>query len=144
MTILPFPSFHDGRLTSIAVAEKTASLGLLRSDGVTFRMKLDGVEAFRADQFLEGNIILHIEVVRGGLGERTDVHERLATLFPAPHPSAADAYHDAYEQRLREMERRIMNGDAALVSLEPSYGCDLIAVCANVELNPTAKSVFEP
>jgi len=136
MTAAPFPSFHDGRLTSIAVAEKSATLGLLRSDGVAFEMRLTGVEAFRADQFLEGNIIFHVEVVQGNSPERTDVRKCLSALFPPPHDSVMQAYHDAYSERLRDAELRVANGEAALVSVEPSYGCELVAMCAKVQLNP--------
>jgi adenine C2-methylase RlmN of 23S rRNA A2503 and tRNA A37 len=134
MMASPFPSFHDGRLTSIAVAEKSATLGLLRSDGLAFELKLVGVEAFRADQFWEGNIIMHIEVVQGQSPLWTNVRERLADLFPPPHPDAASLSHDAYMARLRRDEDRIAKGNAVLVSLEPSYGCDLVALCSEVTL----------
>ncbi len=130
----PFPSFHDGYIVSITVVEKTATLGLRTSEGAAFELRLLGVEVFRADNFLEGNIVLELEVEQGSTSKRTYVDARLDHLFPPPHPSAASKYHAAHRDRLATAAERISNGEAALVSLEPTYGCELVALCSEVHL----------
>ena len=77
---------------------------------------------------------MHFEVVKGRLSTWTDVDARLAKLLPPPHPSAALEYHSAHASWLAATENKIASGEATLVSLEPSYGCDLIALCSEVQL----------
>lgn len=128
------PSFHDGWLTGIVVGEKSTTLGLRALDGTNYELRLFDVQRFRANDFLEGNIIMHLEVIKGHVSTWTDVDARLAELLPSPHPSAALKYHSAYASWLAAISTKIASGEAALVSLEPSYGCDLIALCSDVQL----------
>ena len=57
--------FHDGRLTSIAVADSSAVLGLRQAEGREFTMTLAGVEALNVDGFRLGNTILALRAVSG-------------------------------------------------------------------------------
>jgi hypothetical protein len=138
------PSFHDGYLTSIAVADKSATLGLQTSDGVAFELRLIGVEGLRADDFWAGNIILSFEVVKGSPPDWTDVDERLKHLFPPPHPSVTSDYHAAHEGRLAKAAERIAKGEVALVSIEPSYGCELVALCSQAYISSRGRNVSPP
>ena len=88
------PSFHDGHLTSIAVERGAATLGLARSNGEAFELKLEAVEALQANDFREGNIVLDLEVARQS-GERMrdnplEAIESMATVWIRSWGSAMD------------------------------------------------------
>ena len=98
-----------------------------------------GVEALSISDFREGNIILELQVVTGPKFEEVglssgDVRATLVVLFPGPHPAAVRKYHDEYEDFLAEKTKRLQEGPARLVVLDPSYGADLVAYCSAADL----------
>ena len=130
------PSFHDGHVTSIVLGEKAATLGLRQSDGSSYELILEGVEALQVDDFRQGNIINQIDLVSGRHldGGAFDILER---LFPPPHAQSAEPFHRAHSAFLAERTAKIASGEAALVTITPSYGCDLVAYCASAGLHET-------
>jgi len=128
------PSFHDGHLTSIAVERGAATLGLARSNGEAFELKLEGVEALQADDFRLGNIVFGLEVVRGKPPACFGLKERLERLFPSPHAAAAATYHARHAEFLAGVLARIEDGSATMVVISASYGCDLVAICGDIKL----------
>lgn len=121
------PTFHDGLLTGLAVAERTATISIRRSDGAHWRIELSGVIALKADGFREGNIVSHLEVVCGALPQRQWID-----ALPAPDVAAASEYHDRHQTVVEEMMDRVTRGSLNLVSVVPSYGCDFLALCERV------------
>ncbi|MEP6566178.1 MAG: hypothetical protein ABJB10_13655, partial [Mesorhizobium sp.] len=77
-----FPSFHDGYLTGIELAEKSAVVSLQHYDGTRYRLHLSGIEALLANEFRQGNIISSLEVTTG----TSPYIGNLRLLWPAPHP----------------------------------------------------------
>jgi hypothetical protein len=128
------PSFHDGLLTSLAVEKNEAVIGIRRTNGTAFKLTLECVEALHAADFREGNIIDNVEVIHGKAPEGVGLNERLERLFPSPHASAAAEYHERYADFLRGVLGRITTGEAKMVIIESSYGCDLVAVCRDAKL----------
>lgn len=126
------PSFHDGLLTGISVSEKCAVLFVTRVDDTRWRLDLEGVSGLRADDFRQGNIISHLEVISGVPPRRDWLEE----LFGGPHPSAAPEYHDKHRDCLDRMTRSVQSGEASLLVVTPSYGCELLALCASVRAEP--------
>jgi hypothetical protein len=135
----PLTGLHDGLLTSVAVSEGAAVLGLTHVDGRRFNLTLTGVEALSMNDFREGNIILELQVATGSDFEDVglspgDVRATLEVLFTRPHPEAARKYHDDYEAALERQMQRLEQGEMRLVILDPAYGADFVAYCASAEL----------
>ena len=126
------PTFHDGLLTGINVSKSDATLFITRVDDTRWRLDLVGVSQLRADDFRQGNIISHLEVISGTAPPR----EWLAELIGPPHPSAAREYHDKHRDSLDRMSRSVENGEVSLLVVTPSYGCDLLALCTGVRATP--------
>jgi hypothetical protein len=138
-TPISISSFHDGKLTSVAVGEGTATLGLTHLDGRRFTLSMAGVEALSINDFREGNIVLELHLLTGTSFEKAgfspgDVRASLQVLFTAPHPDAAQKYHDDYNSSLDRQIERLRDGSMKLIILDPAYGADLLAYCATADL----------
>lgn len=124
------PQLHDGNLTGIQSEDGVVTLSLHTADKRPFRMVLKGATALRADDFRLGNIILDVRI-----STATDVApERLANLYPGPHPKAELRFHDAYANALDGFLGDIREGRTILVEIDASYGCTLDALCSRVEV----------
>ena len=128
------PSFHDGLLTSVLLGDHTATLGLKRSDGDAYELDLIGLESLQVENLRQGNIVSELEVITGRLPQYADLDDRLERLFPSPSASAAAKYHEAYLSFLAAALARVESGEAAIVIVESSYGCDLVGYCTTVAL----------
>jgi len=123
--------FHDGHLLGIRVGKKSAMLFLRRLGGSEHELLLSGVELLRMDEFMQGNVILSIEVVTG---ERPAANVPLGRLLDPPHPNAVAKYHAAHAEYVERCLADIESGAACLVILLSSYGADLLALCREVTL----------
>ncbi|WP_428427118.1 hypothetical protein [Pararhizobium sp.] len=125
------PWFHDGGLTSIAVADDVVNLGLKTVDDQHFSLTLCDTVAFVANDFQLGNIVSDIRLSTG-----TDVtRDRLAALYPSPHQSAAKDFHDAYRKAMDDKREEILIGKLVLFELTSSYGCEIAALCKKVSIS---------
>jgi len=132
-------AFHDGHLTSVAVADSSAVLGLKQADGSEFSMTLRGVEALNIDSFRQGNTILALRSVSGegapdGVLSGQEISTAMDALFPAPHVSAAVQHHEAHATFIAARLDRLSRGEATLVVLVPAYGAELCAYCLAIDL----------
>ncbi|WP_333605186.1 hypothetical protein [Novosphingobium sp.] len=126
------PGFHDALLTGISLAEKRVILAISRVNGELWHAIVHGVQALQVDEFREGNIISHFEVVAGSEPSR-DILKR---LFTPPHPAAEQQYHDAHAQLLDAKSRMVRDSEAVLVMVIPSYGAELAAFGVSFEAFP--------
>jgi hypothetical protein len=123
------PTLHDGFVDGLLLEDEKRATVLLRTvGGEKFKMQLNGVEAFVCDDFRQGNIILHIQIFSGIAPDDNS----LGRLYGPPHPSAAQEYHDRYKLLLTQKIEKIKEGLLSLVAIDPSYGCDLRAICQEV------------
>lgn len=129
-TLPQFPSFHDGYLTGIELAEESAVVGLQQCDGTRYRLHLSDIKALLANEFRQGNIISSLNVTTGTSPDIGD----LRLLWPALGPEVADEYHRKNEIFVEDQRSKIERGEAVCLRLTASYGCDLVAVCKSVEL----------
>jgi hypothetical protein len=129
------PDFHDGHLDGIHRSGSTVELALRHISGNEFRMVLIGAEALRADEFLLGNIVLNIRLTSGTRLPAND----LSLLYPAPHPSVDLRFHERHSRFLEGIVTRIERRDVIFFQLSSSYGCDLSAICKDVEVRQAAK-----
>lgn len=117
------PDLHDGRLLSIALlADKAVELGCSTVTGETVLIRINGLERFRVDNFLEGNIILD---VLGKTGEQIDLKALAKAML---EPESADSV-----KRMHEQARRL---GWTLFEIHSSYGCDLSALASgSIQVN---------
>jgi hypothetical protein len=126
--IQSIPNFHDGYVTGLKVREGGATLYLRQVDGADFNMILEDLEALQIDDFRQGNIISHVDIIAGRLLSAN----ALDRLYEPPHPAAAPQYHEKYASFLKGQVERIERGEAQLLVTVPSYGADLLAICRQV------------
>ena len=107
------PSFHDGFLDGVMLLDpKTVHLYLRTVGGGRYVFVGRGVEHLRVSNFLEGNIVLDIEVLASEQITQFYI-ERLYELSPV------DA--DGQMTKLLEMVKR---RSLRMVVVSPSYGAD--------------------
>jgi hypothetical protein len=127
--ILRDPELHDGYVDGIHLTpNKGVTISLRDVDGQTFSMQLIELVDLVCNDFRETNIIYDIRLTSGQLPDAST----LAALLSAPHPSAAPVFHDHHAQRLQQYSEKVTERALVLVSLNPSYGCELIALCREV------------
>jgi hypothetical protein len=101
-------------------------------------LTLTGIKALHVENFREGNIVSEVEMFSVAAPISKAVKLIMDRLFPAPHPSADQVYHDRYAIFIEDRISEISSGAAKLVSISSSYGADLLAFCETVEARPTA------
>ncbi|WP_441707066.1 hypothetical protein [Hyphomicrobium sp. 2TAF46] len=133
------PSFHDGNLTGVQLAEGQVTLTLKRVDGQMYELVLSSVQALQMDDFREGNIINRLRVIQGSV-PHSEILER---LFPPPHPSAAENYHAAHAKSLQTKALKVEAGEAVVILIDPSYGADLVAFCDRITITALTTTTDE-
>ncbi|MBU1347249.1 MAG: hypothetical protein KKA16_09890 [Alphaproteobacteria bacterium] len=123
------PTFHDGNLIGLSVAKAAATLTLARSDGVAWQIELSGVRYLKADDFREGNIVNYCQAITKADPPRG----LLEALAGGPHGSAAPEYHEKHRLFIDDLAEQVGNGSLTLLIVEPSYGCELLAISERVE-----------
>jgi len=116
-------SYHDGYLDGLVLGDAgTVYLGLRAQSGERRVLTLRGVEALSVHGLREGNIVLNLRVVL-----------------------AATAGADAEMARLLSdrlyLEPRDLAADVLLFRLECSFGAEILAVCADVEVSAPGASL---
>jgi hypothetical protein len=124
---VPIPSFHDGNFVGmLLLAEKQCALFISDVVGAMHNLTLSGIEGFRADNFLEGNIVLDVTVRTEAEVSKEDV------LFAL---SLDDDHVGHYRASADAMLERVRRGELHLVQVYASYGCTLTSLCASVSYN---------
>jgi hypothetical protein len=91
-------------------------------------MQLAGLEAFVCNDFRQGNIILSVQIISAFAPSE----DAVTLLFVPPHPSAAKEFHDRYSQFLKKQIEMVTRGALTFVTIDPSYGCNVSALCQEV------------
>lgn len=127
------PNLHDGRVLSLRLLDKSLQLGVQTAAGAAFTLSLDGLQRLRCDGFAEGNVIFSIEITRNAT-------PKLETLYRLTgEPPAREPYRSRHQEWMEELSREIVDGHLTLLSLEPSYGCILTALCETVSISAGAE-----
>ena len=122
---------HDAIFDGIVTSDRKSTLYFTRSTGAGCSVTLLEVDALQIDDFRDGNIVVLFEITNGEAPNSSIKWER---LFPAPHPSAEEAYQTKHAEFLRLKLLAIEAGELTLVEMQPAFGADLLAVCGSVEL----------
>lgn len=102
------------------------------ASGEAFTLSLAGLQKLRCDGFAEGNVIFSLEITR-------NTTPKLETLYRLTgEPPAREPYRSRHQEWMDELSREIVAGHLTLVSLEPSYGCLLTALCETVTMSTGA------
>lgn len=122
---------HDATFDGIVTSGRRSTLYFTRSTGAGCSVTLLEVDALQINDFREGNIIVLFEITNG---EAPNSSIDLERLFPAPHPSAEEAFQAKHAEFLRSKLSAIEAGEFTLVEMQPAFGADLLALCGSVEL----------
>lgn len=57
----------------------------------------------------------------------------IEVLADGPHGSAAEEYHHKHRMFIDALAEQIRSGGLTLLVVQPSYGCDFLAVCERLE-----------
>ena len=114
------PSLHDGLLKKIELEENKKVLLLIHTvDGSHYEIELCNVHRLRAMDFMEGNIVFEMIIEKGKLSD----HNILMQLLQISDKK------DKYFERILD---KIAKNEVILVQLNPSYGCELTALCESI------------
>lgn len=128
-----FERLHDGFVDGIRlIADKTTRLSLREIGGRAYEIDLIGVERLLCNDFREGNIILSIRMTTGAPPDR----QTLEMLFESPATAVAEPIRQRHAELVEREVGRIEDGSMTLVSIMPSYGCVLVALCREVQVHP--------
>jgi hypothetical protein len=114
------PRLHDGKLLAISSRDAVVELTVADVSHNRYRVVLDGVADFQANEFRQGNIILDVTISRGkdvGITDLADLLFRGMSL-------------EEYEP----LHERIVRESLYVVRLNPSYGCRLVAVAKHITI----------
>ena len=125
------PSFHDGYLTGIQLKGKTTHVLLQASSGEAYKLTLQDVREFIANDVLAKNIILDLWIFSGS--KLVDDHD-FGPLLEPPHPSVSREYHEAHAARRKRAMEEIETGELTLCWMDSSYGATFDAICGSVSL----------
>jgi len=125
-------ALHDGYILGVLIQEEKIVEIIVQEDFTRqiFTIRLSGVERFRCDEFLEGNIILSFHFFSGIVPNRDD----LELLLGTSHPDVAQEYKDRHEAYIAERIRGIAVGERVFVRSYTSYGAEIFALCDDVEI----------
>jgi len=108
-------NYHDGEVIGLQISGKDISL-TISLESITHILILQNVFVFRADTFLEGNIILDTHIQSVATINRDELIENLGSL-----------YQEGY---INEVSiKQCYEGNKVYFELNPSYGCQIVAIC---------------
>lgn len=125
------PFFHDGHLTGIMLDEETAHIFLQTMSGGAYKLTLNGVQEFVANDVRAGNIVFDLSILSGAPPPDDFNFDQ---LLPPPHPSAVKEYQDAHLARRERVLQEIVGGKITLCWISSSYGATVDALCQSVYL----------
>lgn len=121
------PSFTGADLTGLAFeGADTIRIDLIDTDGRPVSIRLEGVDAFQANDIKQGNVVEAVEVTN-------DLHRVVARLRHAFTPPSWDEgrWVDTMRERVRE-------DGLFFFGLTPGYGAAMAGLCRRVEVTEAA------
>jgi hypothetical protein len=119
------PLVHDAKLMGLILKENdSATLYIKDEAGNRHDIELRGVIRLKADDFKEGNVILYLAVLNGPEFEIS----MLADLF------GVELEKEKLKPYFQDTADKLKSRHLSLVSLVPSYGCKLLALCSEIQV----------
>lgn len=116
------PNVHDATIRGLLlISGKRLLISLETVEGVARCLVLHGVERLKVDGFREGNTVLDVTISTSTSLDPRDV---------------ADAYGIAFSDKsfLPKIMEKLRLGGFIVVRVNPSYGCSLVCVCRNMNV----------
>lgn len=124
MTPIPL-NVHDGELRRIEIpGDSTITLGFESSSQKAVSLVLEGVEAFRCDGVLAGNIISGVWQI-----DQPTVDDLARVTCGESRPAASKPPSERDRVFLQSKLEAVCRGDLVFVVVESSYGCAVDVLC---------------
>lgn len=118
------PELHDSVLTKLKLNQDSVVLTFMMTNNEKVSIYLIGIADFICNGLRKGNIVLDLTV---SSGSEAPFH-LLEKLINKPKQN-----NPKFEEFLTSLKNKILNSDLYLVQLNPSYGCEMIALCEMVK-----------
>lgn len=120
-----FPPLHDSSMCGIRLLDKARAVLFFSTDeGDHFEVCLDGIRSIKLNDFREGNTVLDFSMMSGDEGSLRLV----ANLYEVDFESEKSK---PYFQEIIDL---LNSNQLKIIQLNPSYGCDLLALCKGVKV----------
>jgi hypothetical protein len=128
------PSLHDAELLGLIQVDKHQHVFLFVQPGSGNRIALvlQGVVLLRADNFCQGNIVLDVAVEIGDQTDLLSIKNSLKYLHRLADIKAEKALLAAGSVIDKQLVK-IQSGEFLILTISPSYGCELVALCERIE-----------
>jgi hypothetical protein len=125
---------HDANLIGVAyLADRRVRLAFVTDSGSNVNIVLIGVQRFIATNLLDGNIVLDVRSTKLGNIELADIGKVLKEAFSVLLPEREIRQNAEW---LEEVFDQIRAGHLHFLSVEPSYGAEVVAVCTDILVEP--------
>ena len=129
------PNLHDSKFLGLLNLSKNQYiLFLLLENRINHvAIVLSDVTLLKADNFREGNIVLDVCIYTGTSQDAVDLRDELEDLYGL-REIKVDKTKEKLQAALKQEADKIAAGDLALITINPSYGCSLIALSKTIEI----------
>lgn len=128
---LTMPNLHDGHLIALQLVGKSLRLTVTDASKHNFIIELVGIKRLRCNEFSEGNIIHHVVLTSLAKPPMTSLRK----LLGEPHASIAESYREQHEVWVGSYEQSVVDGHLLFMELQPSYGCEVLALCESIKVD---------
>ena len=118
------PQLHDSNLTKLEFFQDNIVLSFILESKKVINIHLIGIVDIMCNNLRKGNIVLD---VTASTGSDTDFY-LLDKLFTKPKVN-----NPKFESYLCSLKNKILQNELYVVQLNPSYGCEIIALCENIK-----------
>jgi hypothetical protein len=128
------PSLHDAELLGLIQVDKHRHIFLFvqPESGNRIALVLQGVVLLRADNFCQGNIVLDVAIETGDQTDFLSIKNSLRYLHRLADIKVEKTLLTA-ESVIDKQLVKIQSGEFLILTISPSYGCELIALCERIE-----------
>ena len=129
MTPIPL-KVHDGELRRIEIpGDSTVTLSFETIDKNVVSLTLEGIEEFRCDAVLAGNIISGI-----WKNDEPTLDHLIRVSCRDSNPNDRQPLSEKDRSHLQDKLEAVRRGDLVFISLESSYGCVMDALCRSYQI----------
>ena len=118
------PQLHDSNLTKLEFNEDCVMLSFILESNELVNIHLIGIVDVICNNLRKGNIVLDLTVSTGSKAE----FYILDKLFTKPRGDTSK-----FEIYLASLKQKILQKELFVVTLNPSYGCEMIALCKEIK-----------
>jgi hypothetical protein len=126
-------SFHDSQLLKIELGNREAKFTFKLIDGGCVTVYLSGLTRMLCNNLKEGNTVLEVSIVH----ESKYYELLLSKLF-----ELSDEEKSNTSDYVRIIKNKLEDQELIVFHIAPSYGCELIALCENVQASKSEQGII--